>query len=140
MDEGIVSSLTAPEKQELASFVKMLVASEIEPIRTQNDRLIALELELKHQRELIEQRFKHQRELMEKGFKHQRELMEKGFEAVDKRFELMEKQIDKRFEAVDKRLELMEKQMNKRFRALQWMMGLGFTLMSISIVLIKLFS
>ena len=56
-------------------FEEMKVASEIQPIKTQNDRLIALELELKHQRELMEQRFK-----------HQRELMEKGFEAVDKRF------------------------------------------------------
>ena len=111
MSESMKDTLGAIENPALVSLVKMLVAAEMQPIRKQNEQLIVLESELKHQRELMEARFSYQRELMEKGF-----------------------------EAVDKRFELMEKQMNKRFKALQWMMGLGFTLMSISIVLIKLFS
>jgi chaperonin cofactor prefoldin len=48
--------------------------------------------------------------------------MEKRFEGVDKRFEAVEK----RFEAVDKRFD----DMNHRFTQVQWMMGLGFTVLA----------
>jgi hypothetical protein len=40
-------------------------------------------------------------------------------ETMDTRFEAIQKQMDVRFEAVD-----------KRFTSMQWMMGLGFTLMA----------
>ncbi|WPL19285.1 hypothetical protein Thiowin_04402 [Thiorhodovibrio winogradskyi] len=48
---------------------------------------------------------------VEEELKHQRELMREGFERVDKRFEEMREDMDKRFEQVDKRFE----QMDKRF-------------------------
>jgi len=63
------------------------------------ERLVRIEEELKHQRELI---------------KTILEQMDKRFEAVDKRFESM----DKRFEAVDKRFETMQQSMDKRFEEL----------------------
>jgi chromosome segregation ATPase len=83
---------------------------------------------------------------VEKELKHQRELMRQGFAQMDKRFELAEKrheelrvdmlarfaQVDKRFEQVDKRFEQLDKrfeQVDKRFesvqqdiRELQWRM------------------
>ncbi|WP_404357335.1 hypothetical protein [Methylotuvimicrobium sp. KM1] len=40
---------------------------------------------------------------VEEELKHQRELMMHGFEQMDKRFEAMQQQLDKRFEQVDKR-------------------------------------
>jgi ABC-type phosphate transport system auxiliary subunit len=59
---------------------------------------------------------------VEEELKHQRELMRQGFEQVDKRLVLMKtdmdkrfEQVDKRFEQVDKRLELMKADMDKRF-------------------------
>ena len=71
----------------------------------QRERLIRVEEELKHQRELMLEGFKQ----MEKRF----EQVDKRFEQVDKRFE----QVDKRFEQVDKRFEQMRVDMNKRFEA-----------------------
>ena len=52
---------------------------------------------------------------VEEELKHQRELMRQGFEQVDKRLELMKADMDKRFEQVDKRLDLMKTDMDKRF-------------------------
>lgn len=62
--------------------------------------------------------------------------MDKRFEQVEKRFEQVERrfeQIDKRFEQVDKRFGLMLDQMNRRFSSLQWMIGVGFTVISVLI-------
>ena len=52
---------------------------------------------------------------VEEELKHQRELMRQGFEQVDKRLDLMKADMDKRFEQVDKRFE----QVDKRFEAMQ---------------------
>jgi hypothetical protein len=55
---------------------------------------------------------------VEEELKHQRELMRQGFELMDKRFEAMQANMDKRFEQMDKRFEQVEKrfeQMDKRF-------------------------
>lgn len=93
--------------------------------------------------------FRTQRELdlvermvrVEEGLKNIVEQMQKGFEYMEKRFEQMEKrfeQIDKRFEQVDKRFELMDKRfedmqhyMDRRFSQLQWMIGIGFTVVTV---------
>lgn len=61
---------------------------------------------------------------VEEELKHQRELMREGFERMDKRFEQMEKrfeQIDKRFEQVDKRFDEMLKRHDQQFF---WLFGL----------------
>ena len=106
------------------------------------ERMVRVEEELKHQRELMlqgfqqsEKRFeqvdaqlKQQREEMNARFiqvdaqlKQQRDEMNARFEQVDKRFEQMDKrfeQMDKRFEQVDKRFEQVDKrfeQADKRF-------------------------
>jgi len=75
------------------------------------ERLIRLEEELKAQRELMEARFA----AMDKRF----ESMDKRFESMDKRFEDLIHYIDKRFDSMD-----------KRFSSMQWMIGLGFTLIA----------
>lgn len=64
------------------------------------------ELEIRERIVRVEEELKHQRELMLEGFKQ----MEKRFEQMEKRFE----QIDKRFEQIDKRFE----QVDKRFEAI----------------------
>ncbi len=87
----------------------------------QRERIIRVEEELKHQRELMKQGF----ELMEKRF----EQVDKRFEQVDKRFE----QVDKRFEQVDKRFE----QIDKRFRLVLSFMFLGFTVMTFMMTFFK---
>jgi predicted nuclease with TOPRIM domain len=57
----------------------------------------AYEIELRERMVRVEEELKHQRELMRQGF----ERMDKRFEAMDKRFEAM----DKRFEALNRRLD-----------------------------------
>lgn len=52
--------------------------------------------------------------------------MDERFEAVDKRFEDLIHYMDKRFEAVD-----------KRFSTMQWLIGLGFSLLAIMMTLYR---
>jgi hypothetical protein len=52
---------------------------------------------------------------VEEELKHQRELMREGFNRMDKRFEQMQLEMNKRFEQVDKRFEQMQLETNKRF-------------------------
>jgi len=84
------------------------------------ERMVRVEEELKHQRELILNVMK---------------MMDKRFAEVDKRFEEMRsdmnmrfEQVDKRFEQVDKRFEDLRSDMNRRFSMLMWFIGIGFTL------------
>ena len=68
---------------------------------------VVYEIELRERMVRVEEELKHQRELMRQGF----EQVDKRFEQVDKRFE----QVDKRFEQVDKRLDLIKADMDRRF-------------------------
>lgn len=45
---------------------------------------------------------------VEEELRHQRELMREGFAQMDKRFEAMQKSMDQRFEQVDKRFESVQ--------------------------------
>jgi hypothetical protein len=53
---------------------------------------------------------------VEEELKHQRELMRQGFEQIDKRFE----QVDKRFEQVDSRFDEMIRRHDRHFL---WLIG-----------------
>jgi chromosome segregation ATPase len=78
------------------------------------ERMVRVEEELKHQRELMREGFAQidkRLELAEKRHEEHREDMLARFAQVDKRFE----QVDKRFEQVDKRFE----QVDKRFESVQ---------------------
>jgi len=107
------------------------------------ERIVRVEEELKHQRELIEQGFA----LMEKRFEQidkRFELMEKRFEQIDKRFELMEKrfdQVDKRFEQTDKHFESLDRRfetLNQRMdRFMVWSFGLTISATGILLAAIK---
>ena len=104
------------------------------------ERMVRVEEELKHQRELILNVMK---------------MMDKRFAEVDKRFEEMRsdmnmrfEQVDKRFEQVDKRFEDLRTDMNRRFEDMRtdmsnrfeqvdrrfsmmmWFTGIGFTLVT----------
>jgi len=70
--------------------------------------------------------------------------MDKRFEAVDKRFEDLRADMNKRFEAVDKRFDDLRADMNRRFEAvdrrfasMQWLIGGGFTFLTVVIVVLK---
>lgn len=102
------------------------------------ERIVRVEEELKHQRELMLQsfeisnkRFEEMRTDMNKRFEEMRADMNKRFEQVDKRFEQVEKrfeQVDKRFEQIDKRFEQIDKHLtiitNRMDRFMFWSLGL----------------
>ncbi len=93
------------------------------------ERLIRLEEELKAQRQIMETRF----DAVDKRFESvdkRFESVDKRFESVDKRFEDLIHQMDTRFEAVDRRFDDLVRYMDKRFSNMQWVMGLGFTLVA----------
>ncbi len=90
------------------SLGKPLVVYEIEL----RERIVRVEEELKHQRELMMQGF----EQMDKRFEAMQQQMDKRFEQVDKRFE----QVDKRFEQIDKRFDEMLKRHAHHFL---WLIG-----------------
>jgi DNA anti-recombination protein RmuC len=113
------------------------------------ERMVRVEEELKHQRELIktilvemDKRF----DAVDRRFEAMQEQMDKRFDAVDKRFEAMQEQMDKRFDAVDKRFEAMQEQMDKRFEALTrridrfmfWSFGLTVSVGALIVAALKL--
>ena len=65
---------------------------------------------------------------VEEELKHQRELMMQGFENSNKRFEEMRADMNKRFEQVDKRFEQIDKHLtiitNRIDRFMFWSLGL----------------
>ena len=77
------------------------------------ERMIRVEEELKHQRELMLEGFKQS----DKRFEEIQHTMDKRFEQVDKRFE----QVDKRFEQFDKRFDEMGRRMD---RFMFWSFGI----------------
>jgi len=71
---------------------------------------------------------------VEEELKSQRELMDQRFAAVDKRFEDLMAHSDKRFEAVDKRFD----DMHESFKRTQWLIGLGFVLVTAAVTVFGL--
>ena len=83
------------------SLAKPVAVYEIEL----RERMVRVEEELKHQRELIQQNI---------------DQMNKRFEQMDKRFEAMQANIDKRFEQVDRRFDEMLRRHDRQFL---WLVG-----------------
>jgi chromosome segregation ATPase len=102
------------------------------------ERIVRVEEELKHQRELMLQGFETSNrrfEDMNKRFEEMRTDMNKRFEQVDKRFE----QVDRRFEQMAKCLEQIDRHLtiitNRIYRFMFWSLGLTI---SAVIAIIKL--
>ena len=72
------------------------------------------------------------------------ERMDQRFEAMDQRFEDLQRSMDKRFESMDKRFESMDKRfedlqrsIDKRFDMMFKFMSLGFSIITVLIVVFK---
>ncbi|MCP5245997.1 MAG: hypothetical protein H6937_08610 [Burkholderiales bacterium] len=87
---------------------------------------VRYELEIRERIVRVEEELKHQRELMIEGFKQ----IDKRFDQVDKRFE----QVDKRFEQFDKRFEVLTLRID---RFLIWSFTTTLTVGGIIIAVIK---
>ena len=72
---------------------------------------VVYEIELRERMVRVEEELKHQRELMRQGF----ELMDRRFEAADKQQQALREDMNKRFEAVQQQMDKRFEDMNKRF-------------------------
>jgi len=86
------------------------------------ERMVRVEEELKHQRELmregfnqIDQRFEAMQVNFDKRFEAMQANFDKRFEQIDQRFEAMQANFDKRFEQIDQRFEAMQANFDKHF-------------------------
>ena len=94
-------------------------SSQLLPVFALSERIVRVEEELRHQRELFASRF---------------EAMDRRFEAMDRRFEEMREDMDKRFDAVDRRFELIEGRMERQFL---WHLGLAVSLTGVILAALK---
>ena len=138
LEQELENAFEVKDKKSLHRFVLLFsdnIINKTQYIKDTNDIVASL----KEGFNLMEKRFiqvDKRFEMMEKRFEavdKRFEMMEKRFEAVDKRFEDLYKHIDKRFEAVDKRFE----DMNSKFVMMFRFMSIGFTIITILIVLFK---
>ncbi len=104
-------SLADPEIEQIEAIVKRILQNQLPP---------RYDLDLVQRIVKVEEELKHQRELMQQGFA----LMEKRFEQVDKRFE----QVDKRFEQIDKRFDQIHQEIMAIHQEIKQLMKWGFGL------------
>ena len=74
---------------------------------------------------------------VEEELKHQRELMQQGFVMMDKRFEELQHQMDKRFDAVDKRFEEITRRLD---RFMVWSFSTTVTVGGLVVAILKLWN
>ncbi len=105
------------------------------------ERMVRVEEELRHQRELIQtilvqmdKRF----DAVDRRFEQMQSAMDQRFEAIDKRFDA----IDKRFETVDKRFETMDKRFEELTRRLDrfmfWSLSLTISVGALVVAAVRL--
>ena len=99
--------------------IRRLIREEVQAQTAPPQGWVRYDLELRERIVRVEEELKHQRELMEQGF----QLMDKRFEQVDKRFE----QVDKRFEQLTDRID----------RFMRWSFALTLTVGGLVVAAIK---
>lgn len=131
-----VVNLREEDVQRIGEYVKPWLREVVEQV-VPRSALTAIDQQLLERMVRVEEELKSQRELMEVKF----DAVDRRFQAVDARFEAMDKRfeelihhMDKRFESTDRRFEAMDKRfddMHESFKRTQWLMGLGFVLVTV---------
>ena len=89
---------------------------------TTNEEILKKLDKIEHNQELLKQEMKLRFEAVDKRFEMMNENFNKRFEDMNenfnKRFEDMNENFNKRFEAIDKRFEMINENFNKRFEAI----------------------
>jgi len=125
-------ALAEEDLQQIGEYVKRHISDWIAE-QSLGKPPVVYEIELRERMVRVEEELKHQRELMRQGF----EQVDKRFEQVDKRFEQVDKrfeQVDKRFEQMDKRFDEMLKRHDKHFL---WLIGFMATSAGLVITAIR---
>jgi len=99
-------ALAQEDIAQIQDMIQNLIAETLRAQPEFSHNNVRYELELRERIVRVEEELRHQRELLLEGFRR----MDKRFEVIDERFEMMDKRfetIDKRFETIDKRFELL---------------------------------
>lgn len=137
--------------QEDIAVIQEMIAKAFAGRPEANQANVRYELELRERIVRVEEELKHQRELMLEGFNRMDKRFEQLISEMNARFAQVDKrfaQVDKRFEQVDKRFEQMEKrfeQVDRRFeimtaridRFMVWSFATTLTVGGIVIAVIK---
>jgi predicted nuclease with TOPRIM domain len=96
------------------------------------------EIELRERMVRIEEELGHQRELIKTILVE----MDKRFDAVDKRFEAMQQDMDRRFDAMERRFEAVDKRFEELTRRIDrfmfWSFGLTLSVGALIVAALKL--
>jgi acyl carrier protein phosphodiesterase len=125
-------ALAQQDYAEVAEYLKDHI-SEWFPEDRARDKSVIYDLDIRERIVRVEEELKHQRELMQKGF----DFMEKRFEQIDQRFEQILEQMDNRFKQVDNRFEQVDKRFEHVYSFMRWQTGIGFGLLMT--IIVKLF-
>ena len=128
IESELQDAILHTDKEAIRRF-SIIISDRMEKVEENENKINGTQSDIRVLIEEMKNEFTNLRLDMEKRF----EIVDKRFEAVDRRFEMIQKQMDERFRAVDKRFE----DMNKRFDMMFKFMGLGFTILSLLIVLFK---
>jgi len=119
LQESFLEAIETKDPKAIKRFVLSILEKQesrsieiLESIKLLAERMNSMEKEMNIRFEAVDKRF---------------EAVDKRFESVDKRFEDLIHHMDKRFESVDKRFESVD----KRFAMVQWLMGIGFTMLAV---------
>jgi ABC-type phosphate transport system auxiliary subunit len=107
-------ALAQEDLQQIGEYVKSNIGDWIAE-QSLGKPPVVYEIELRERMVRVEEELKHQRELMREGFNQIDRRLELMQANMDRRFELMQDEMDKRFDQVDKRFE----QVDKRFESVQ---------------------
>jgi ABC-type Na+ transport system ATPase subunit NatA len=112
-------NIAAEDIAKIEDIVERIVEERLKPRPVS---VSAYDIELRERMLRVEEELKHQRELMMEGFKQ----IDKRFEQVDKRFESIQMQMDRRFEQVDKRFEQQHQEIMAIHSEIKLLMRWGF--------------
>ena len=132
--KNILESNPFDKKQEFDKWLEQVLIHVLEEIKEEQEEKLeqkADKIDIKLLIERSDDKFISLQKEMNTRFETLQKEMNTRFEAVNTRFEAMQKEINARFEAVNARFEAIE----KRFSSLQWMIGVGFTLLAIMMTL-----
>ena len=76
---------------------------------------------------------------VEEELKALKEIELARFEAIEKRFESLQREMNARFESLQRKMDARFQALEKRLNFMQWFMGIGFTILSLLIALFKFF-
>jgi DNA anti-recombination protein RmuC len=126
------------ELKEEISGVKEETEKEISEVRSDIKLLIEMmNKRFEEQREYTDKRFQELMQYADKRFEEQKEYTDKKFEELlhysDKRFEDMNRRFEEIIHYSDKRFD----DMNKKFNLLTWLIGIGFTVVTVLITVFR---